>query len=91
MTCLIRCVPNKAGDLNLIVFSMITRINDSKTLTKDMSCECKFNGRKWNSDQWWTNDKCWCKCKRHVCEKDYVWNPATCNFENWKCLTSIIN
>ena len=46
MTCLIRCVPNKAGDLNLIVFSMITRINDSKTLTKDMSCECKFNGRK---------------------------------------------
>ena len=27
-------VPNKTEDLNLIVFSVITRINDSKTLTK---------------------------------------------------------
>ena len=21
----------------------------------------------------------------HVCEKDYVWNPPTCNCENRKC------
>ena len=40
------CVPNKTEDLNLIVLSMITKINESKTLAKDMSCECKFNGRK---------------------------------------------
>ena len=20
----------------------------------------------------------------HVCEKDYIWNPATCSSENWK-------
>ena len=26
--------------------------------------------------------------KRHVCNKDYVWNPATCNYENVKCLAS---
>ena len=31
-----------------------------------------------------------CK-KRHVCEKDYVWNPATCNCENGKYLASIRN
>ena len=39
---------------------MITRINESKALTKDISCECKFrfDGRKCNSDQWWNNDKC---------------------------------
>ena len=35
------CIPNKLEDLNLIVFNMITRINDSKTLTKDISFECK--------------------------------------------------
>ena len=35
------CVPNKTEDLNLIVFSMITGINESKTLTKHKSCECK--------------------------------------------------
>ena len=30
-----------------------------------------------------------CK-KRHVCEKDYVWNPATCNCKNRKYLASIM-
>ena len=34
------CVPNKTEHLNLSVFSMITRINKSKTLTKEISCEC---------------------------------------------------
>ena len=54
------CVPNKTEDLNLSVFNMITGINESKTLTKHISCECKckFDGRKYNSDQWWNNDKC---------------------------------
>ena len=47
-------VPSKREDLNLSVFNMITGINQSKTLTKDISCECKckFDGRKCNSDQW---------------------------------------
>ena len=29
------------------------------------------------------------KCKKiHICEKDYLWNPAACNYENGKCLAS---
>ena len=54
------CVPNKIGDLYLSVFNMITGINESKALTKDISYKCKFrfDGRKCNSDQWWNNDKC---------------------------------
>ena len=36
------CVPNKTGDLNLSVLNMITRINESKTLTNHMSFECKY-------------------------------------------------
>ena len=54
---------------------MIREKNESKTLTKHMSCECKgkFYGTKCHSDQWWNNDKCLCECKKHVCEKDYVW------------------
>ena len=64
---------------------MITSINESKTLTKHISCKwkCRFDGEKCHSNQWWNNDKCWCDCKKiHACEKDYVWNPATCNCEN---------
>ena len=130
---------------------MITAINESKTLTKHISSECKwkFNGRNctvcschvtyvfqsestlysclnvkellaqnrheiwslsdsnplvvgsspvavtWrncNSDQWWKNDKCWCECKKcYACEKDYVWNPVTCNCENGNYLASTMD
>ena len=59
------CVRNKTKDLNLSVFNMITGINESKTLTKHVSCEfkCKFDGRKCNSNPKWNNDKCCCECK----------------------------
>ena len=73
---------------------MITGINESKTLTKHISCECKcnFDGKKYNSNQWWNNDKCRYECKKHhICEKDYIWNPATCSYKNGKYLASIID
>ena len=42
------CVPNKTEDLNLSMFNMITRINESKVLAKHISCKCKcrFDGKK---------------------------------------------
>ena len=31
-------------------------------------------------NQWWNNHKCRCECKKqNICEKDCIWNPATCN------------
>ena len=69
----------------------MTGINESKTLTKHISCECKckFDGRKCNWDQWWNNNKCWCeRKKRRLCEKDYTWDPI-CSCENGKHLASI--
>ena len=61
------CVSNKTENLNIHVLNMITGKNESKILTKDISCECKceFNGRKSNSNQKWNNDKCRCECKKH--------------------------
>ena len=88
------CIPNKTEDLNLSVFNMITGINESKTLTKYMSCEfkCKLDWRNCNSDQWWNNCKYQCECKkRHVREKYYIWNRATCNYENGKYLAGIMD
>ena len=82
------CIPNKTEDLNLSVFNMVTGIKESKTLAKHISCECKwkYDGTKSKWNQWWNNENCQCECKKiHVCEKDYVWNTATCN-----CKTGII-
>ena len=66
---------------------------NGKNLTRHISCKykCKFDGKNYNPDQWWNNYKCQSECKkRHVCEKDYVQNPPTCNCENGKYLVSIM-
>ena len=48
------CVPNKTEDLNIIIFNMITGVNESKTLIKHILCECKckFDVTKCKSSQW---------------------------------------
>ena len=59
------CFPSKTEDLNLSIFKMITGINESKTLAKHVSCECKCkcDDRKCNSNQKWNDDKGRCVCK----------------------------
>ena len=48
------------------MFSIVTGLNESKTFAKDKpcKCKCKFDGRKYNSNQKWNNNKCWCECKK---------------------------
>ena len=76
---------------------MITEINESKTLTKHILCKCKcrLDGRKCNLNPKLNNDKCRYECKKskfhHVFEKKYIWNPATCSYENDKYLASVID
>ena len=65
-----------------------------KTLTKYISweCKCRFDGTKFNSNRWWSNYKCWYEFKKHnIYEKGYIWNPATCNCGNGKCLASTMD
>ena len=40
------CVPNKTEHLDVKVFNMITKLNESKTLMKHIPCDCrcKFDG-----------------------------------------------
>ena len=47
-------------NIKMKLLSMITEINESKTLLKDIPCKykCKFDSRKCNSNQNWNNDKC---------------------------------
>ena len=87
---------NKAEDLNLNVFNIITGINESKILTKHTlwKCECKFDGRNCNLNQKWNIDKCLCQGKNpkeHHVSKKFKWNPAICSCENGKYLGSIID
>ena len=60
-----KSVSNETEDLNLNVFNMISKINESKTLAKHISykCECKFSESKCNLHEKWNKDKCRSKCK----------------------------
>ena len=48
-----------------------------------------------NSNQKWSSDKCWWKCKNlkehHVYKEDYIWNPDKCSCKNGKYLASTID
>ena len=75
---------------------MITGINELKTLTKYISCEYKyrFDGKnviQINGRIATNVDACEMLINVYACEKDYVWNPATCISENGKYLASIMN
>ena len=50
-----------------------------KKLSKIQVYECRFDGKKCESK------------KRHVCEKDYIWNPATCSWKYGKHLAIIVD
>ena len=52
------CVPNNIENVIMDVFNMITKANPSKTLTRLISCKCKFDDIKFNSNQKWNNYKC---------------------------------
>ena len=87
MTYLIEYAFQIKQDLNLSVFNMITDVNESKTLAKHISCECKckFHGTKCKSNKRCNSNKCWCECKKiHICQKYYVWVllPVLMKMEN---------
>ena len=67
-------ISNKTEDLNLSVSNMITGMNESKTLTKHISCECKckFHGTKCDPNQWWNNDKCQLSVKNIIYVKQIM-------------------
>ena len=54
------CVPNKTEDVNVDVLNMITRRNESVTLTEHIlyDCKCKFVGRKFNLNQMSNEELC---------------------------------
>ena len=57
------CAANKTEDISLNVFNMITKINKSKTLINQISCDlCKFDSSHCNSNQKLNKKLGKCKC-----------------------------
>ena len=81
------CVPDVVKDLNIKVFNLMLRTNETKNIKcyETYRCECRLNAIVCNNKQHWNKDKCRCECKelihKGVCDKDFIWNPSNCECE----------
>ena len=57
-----RCVPDAVKDLNVKVFNLISRTNETRHIryNETRKCECRLDASVCNDKQCWNNDKCRC-------------------------------
>ena len=82
------CVPDIIKNINVKVFNLMSRINETRQLIWHETCKwiCRLTSAVCNSRQIWNDDKCRCECKEDlvnemVCDKRYIWNPSNCACE----------
>ena len=81
------CVPDVVKDLNVKVFNLMSRTNETRHIKWYETCKCisRLDAIVCNNKQHWNNDKCRCECKelidKGVCDKGYACNPSYCECE----------
>ena len=82
------CVPDIVRDMNIKVFNLLARINETRKIVwhETCKCVCRLMSAICNDRQEWNENKCKCECKEDlvsklVCGKGYMWNPSTCSCE----------
>ena len=82
------CVVDIIKNMNIKVFNMLARINETRKITWNETCKCvcRFTKAVCNNKQEWDENKCRCECKEDlidklICDKGYIWNPSTCTCE----------
>ena len=81
------CVPDIVKSLNVKVFNVMSRTNETRHIKwhETCRCKCRLDARLGNNKQRWNYDKCRCECKelidKGVCDKGYAWNPSNCECE----------
>ena len=81
------CVSDVVKNLNVKVFNLMSRTNETRYIEQDENCkcECKFGANICNNKQCWNKDKCRCECKqlidKGVCNEGFIWNPSNCECE----------
>ena len=82
------CVPEIVKSINVKVFNLMQRINETKQVfwRKSCRCVCRLSAAICNSKQIWKDNKCRCECKedlidKGICDKGFSWNPSNCQCE----------
>ena len=81
------CVPDVIKDLNVKVFNLMSRTNETRFIKwhEKCKCKCRLDAIVCNNKQRWNKNKCRCECKelinKGVCDKDFIWNSSNCECE----------
>ena len=81
------CVPDVIKNLNVKVFNLMWRNNETRHIEWHEMCKCKYrlDAGVCSNKQRWNDDKYRCECKelidRGACDKEYIWNLSNCKCE----------
>ena len=81
------CVPDLVRNMNVNVFNLISRTNETRYIKWHETCKykCRLDASVCNNKQRLNEDKCRCKFKelidKGICDKGFNWNPSNCECE----------
>ena len=81
------CVPDVIKNLNVKVFNLMSKTNETRHIEwhETCKCKCRLDDSVCNNKQRWNDDKYRCECKelidKGVCDKGFIWNPSNCECE----------
>ena len=81
------CVPDIIKNLNVKVFNLVSRTNETRFIEwhEKHNCKCRLDAIVCNNKQCWNINKCRCECKelidKEICDKGFIWNPSNCECE----------
>ena len=82
--CAKMCVPDVVKNLNVKVFNLMSRTNETKYIKwhETCKCKCRLDASVCNNKLRWNDDKCRCECKeltdKGVCDRGYISDPSNC-------------
>ena len=81
------CVPDVANNLNVKLFNLMSRTNETRHIAwyETCNCKCRLSASVFNNKKCRNDEKCSCECKefiyKGVCDKGFIWNRSNCESE----------
>ena len=77
------CVPDVVKYLNVKVFNLMSRTNETRHIEwyETCKCKCRLDASVCNNKKRWNDDKCRCECQELIDKGVSVWNPSNCECE----------
>ena len=72
------CVPDVVKTINVKVFNLMSRTNETRHIEwhETCKCKCRLDASVCNNKQRWNTDKCRCECKelinKGICDKGFI-------------------